>query len=200
MNDTKEIQEQRMRRYFIEATKDLLRAEGLRSVSVRKVAERAGYSYATMYHYFNNVQDLVFESVADFSAEIDGFVANRTADLAPGCETLRAIYTATVAYFVQYPGIFELFYLERGVSVSRRSEAMELIRSLLDRQTRDMWAACVAQGVFSEKDAGIRARQLNYALLGAMLLYMNRRHPQEYGEFNAIIDEQLDYGLKEYPV
>jgi len=195
MNDTKEIQEQRMRRYFIEATKDLLRAEGLRSVSVRKVAERAGYSYATMYHYFNNAQDLIFESVADFSAEIDAFVREQVDGREASPETLKAAYKSTIQYFIQYPGIFELFFLERGINVSRREEAMTLISSLLKRQTGALWDRCVESGCFTAEGARTRSVNLNYAILGLLLLYMNRRHPQDYGTFMELVDAQLAFGL-----
>ncbi|NLT49326.1 MAG: TetR/AcrR family transcriptional regulator, partial [Ignavibacteria bacterium] len=37
-----EIHEKRMKEYFIQATKELLKGEGLKVVSVRNVAEQAG--------------------------------------------------------------------------------------------------------------------------------------------------------------
>ena len=52
--EKKEIQEQRMRGYFIQATKEIIKGEGIKSVSVRNIADRAGYSYATLYNYFKD--------------------------------------------------------------------------------------------------------------------------------------------------
>ncbi len=69
--ERKQIQEQRIKNYFIQATKDLLKGEGLRTVSVRNIADRAGYSYATLYNYFKDVKDLVFECVKDFQEECE---------------------------------------------------------------------------------------------------------------------------------
>ena len=46
----KEIQEKRMRDYFIQATREILKGEGIESISVRNIADRAGYSYATLYN------------------------------------------------------------------------------------------------------------------------------------------------------
>ena len=40
----RQIQEERIKTYFLDAAKNLLRAEGLKGVSVRNVAYRAGYS------------------------------------------------------------------------------------------------------------------------------------------------------------
>src|SRR5512133_1434274 len=65
----KEIQEQRMRGYFIQAAKEILKGEGLRSLNVRHIADKAGYSYATLYNYFEDVNELTFLCVNDFYEE-----------------------------------------------------------------------------------------------------------------------------------
>ena len=57
----KELQEQRMKGYFLQATKDMLKSEGLKSVNVRAIADRAGYSYATLYNYFKDINDLKYD-------------------------------------------------------------------------------------------------------------------------------------------
>lgn len=67
--DNKKIQEERMKRYFIQATKKILKGEGLKAVNVRTIAKEAGYSYATLYNYFKDIKDLVFECVKDFQSE-----------------------------------------------------------------------------------------------------------------------------------
>ena len=53
----RQIQEERIKTYFLDSAKNLLRAEGLKGVSVRNVAYRAGYSYATLYNYFKDIND-----------------------------------------------------------------------------------------------------------------------------------------------
>ncbi|MBN2263533.1 MAG: TetR/AcrR family transcriptional regulator, partial [Prolixibacteraceae bacterium] len=62
----KQIQEERMKGYFVQAAKDILKSEGIKAISVRNIADRAGYSYTTLYNYFKDVNDLVFECVNDF--------------------------------------------------------------------------------------------------------------------------------------
>ena len=52
----RQIQEERIKTYFLDSAKNLLRAEGLKGVSVRNVAYRAGYSYATLYNYFKDIE------------------------------------------------------------------------------------------------------------------------------------------------
>ena len=53
--ENKEIQEERVRSYFVQAANEILRGEGITNLSVRNVSEKAGYSYATLYNYFKNI-------------------------------------------------------------------------------------------------------------------------------------------------
>ena len=99
----RQIQEERIKTYFLDSAKNLLRAEGLKGVSVRNVAYRAGYSYATLYNYFKDINDLLFRCVEDFCQEVGDFVAARTEGGAPGREGLRRTARAYVEYFVEYP-------------------------------------------------------------------------------------------------
>jgi len=102
----KEIQEQRMKNYFIQATKEILKGEGLKCISVRNVADRAGYSYATLYNYFKDIKDLIFECVVDFQQECEEFVKAESKKSSAGKEKIKAVTTAYIKYFIQYPGIF----------------------------------------------------------------------------------------------
>ncbi|MDQ0300171.1 AcrR family transcriptional regulator [Salibacterium salarium] len=56
----KEIQRDRMWHYFIDATAALIEEEGLEQVTIRKVAERAGFTSSTAYNYFGELSHLIF--------------------------------------------------------------------------------------------------------------------------------------------
>jgi AcrR family transcriptional regulator len=58
--DKKTIQKRRMMMYFIEAANEIIDSEGIESVTIRKVADIAGYNSATMYNYFENLDHLIF--------------------------------------------------------------------------------------------------------------------------------------------
>ena len=48
--------------YFIEAASQIIEEEGLEAVTIRKVADIAGYNSATLYNYFENLDHLIFFS------------------------------------------------------------------------------------------------------------------------------------------
>ena len=56
----KKIQRSRMWKYFIDATAEIIEKEGIENVTIRKVADRAGYNSATIYNYFTEISHLIF--------------------------------------------------------------------------------------------------------------------------------------------
>lgn len=56
----KQIQRNRIMTYFIDATIELIDEIGIGEVTLRKVADRAGYNSATLYNYFENLEHLIF--------------------------------------------------------------------------------------------------------------------------------------------
>lgn len=54
----------RIMSYFINAAISLIEEEGIENMTIRKVANKAGYNSATIYHYFDNLDELLlFASV-----------------------------------------------------------------------------------------------------------------------------------------
>ena len=54
----------RIMSYFINAAIELIEEEGIENLTIRKVADRAKYNSATLYHYFSNLDELeLFASV-----------------------------------------------------------------------------------------------------------------------------------------
>lgn len=190
--DRKEIQEQRIRNYFIEATREMLKGEGLRSINVRAVAERAGYSYATLYNYFKDIKELIFICVKGFQDEAEQSITSATVNIAPGSEKIKAIMKAYIHYFVQYPGIFELFFVEKMNDIGASQPTASLIYSFPDRLCDADWQFCVENEMLSEEKASILKDQLRFAVTGILLFYMHRGQPNGYKEFAGNIDTQLN--------
>jgi len=195
MMKNKELQEKRMKGYFIQATKDILRGEGLKGISVRNVADQAGYSYATLYNYFRDINDLVFLCVSDFQEECRQFVADRTSDKIPGIEKLKATILAYMNYFTEYPGIYDLFYLAKGGDFGNKQTIIEVIGTSLDDVCSADWDYCLSRKIFPEAQIEVLKVQLRYAVIGILSLYLNRLTPKTYPEFIKEADALIGYHL-----
>lgn len=56
----KEIQRLRKMKYFIDAAEEIIENEGIDKITIRKVADVAGYNSATLYNYFESLDHLLF--------------------------------------------------------------------------------------------------------------------------------------------
>lgn len=192
MLKNKEIQELRVKGYFIQAAKEMLKGEGLRSVSVRNISERAGYSYGTLYNYFKDIQELIFVCVKDFQDECEESVMQDSAGMEPGIERIKVRIRAYLKYFIQYPGIFELFFLERMTDIQVKQPISSLIYSFLDRLCLEDWEICISRDRYQPEQAGYLKSQLNYLAAGLLLYYLNRSQPVAYDEFWKTAVNQID--------
>jgi AcrR family transcriptional regulator len=62
----KEIQVNRIIKYFIDATAEIIEKEGIENVTIRKIGDLAGYNSATIYSYFKEVSHLIFFAAMKF--------------------------------------------------------------------------------------------------------------------------------------
>ncbi|MGF7186325.1 AcrR family transcriptional regulator [Desulfitispora alkaliphila] len=68
-DNRKEIQRERMYRYFIDATAEVIENEGIEKVSIRKIADKAGYTSSTVYNYFQEFSHLLYFAAMRFTKE-----------------------------------------------------------------------------------------------------------------------------------
>ncbi len=187
-----------MRSYFIESAKSMIKSEGVKTVSARNVAEKAGYSYATLYNYFRDMKDLVFECVKDFAEECREFAGQELHPAEYGPERIKSITRSFIRFFVQYPGIFELFFIESLPGVTHIDKTSELIDSILKDLLRDDWSHIGRNS--SKKDLlQEKMEKLHKNMVyGLLLMYLNRRIPADYDSFIASYNENTDMLFNPY--
>jgi AcrR family transcriptional regulator len=185
----KEIQEQRMRGYFIEATKEIIKGEGLQAVNVRVVADKAGYSYTTMYSYFKDINELVSLCIQDFLQECSDFTAEKIKQNSNQKPVIRVIVHAYADFFIQYPGIFSLFFLEPNIGGKRSAEIGQIVTNSL--------LQLVSQYIDIEWIANSTAKLtvLQTSIIGLLLFYLNRYTPSDYRVFKNELDTSIAFVL-----
>lgn len=183
----KKIQEERVKGYFVQAANEILRGEGIKSLSVRNVAEKAGYSYATLYNYFKDINELLSVCIIDFIEEGKEFIVGETQDIPKGIVRLEAIIKSYVKFFVQYPGIFELFYITPLIN----AKSANAIISFLDEMCNDDWNHLLQNGDHSKEEIQIAKEGIKYLITGILVLYNNRRYPTDYVTFQETLNNQI---------
>lgn len=192
----KAIQEERMKGYFLTAAKELIRGEGLKVVSTRNVAERAGYSYATLYNYFKDIRDLIFSCVEDFMAECREFITKEIPSTVSGDRALIAISNSYTKFFVQYPGIFDLFFQEKANQISTAKSNLGAIDALFDSLVDHEWKVLKNQKKSTDRAIAKAQEFHKLALHGLLMLYLNNRTNDDYEEIMNQVGEITRFAIK----
>ncbi|WP_289049244.1 TetR family transcriptional regulator [Acidaminococcus timonensis] len=103
---TLSIRQKRNMAYFVEATEKILQKEGLGGVTIRRVAAEAGYNSATLYNYFQDLDDLILFGSVCYLRE---YLVDLAHELQPGMDSLeryRTIYRCFNNHAFQAPEIF----------------------------------------------------------------------------------------------
>lgn len=165
-----QIKEQRTINYFIEATKTTIMSEGIVALNVRNIATRAGYSPATLYAYFKNLNNLILQSCISFG---DDFV-NYLKENCSGSTNKKDVYKYYIRYFIQYPSLFNLFFLETMPLLRNDktiiSNILEKIREISNMDAEENY-------------------QYFTTINGFLMLYLNRNIPENYQEFDKKIND-----------
>ncbi|MCF7953841.1 MAG: TetR/AcrR family transcriptional regulator, partial [Spirochaetales bacterium] len=186
-----EIQKERMRKYFTSAAEEIIKGEGLRAVSARNIAERAGYSYATLYNYFSDMKEVIFACVKDFQEECSDFTSAFAAGAAPGKGHIEAVGKGYCAFFIQYPSIFELIYTETSNDVMGIKHVGEQIQDHFQSLCRADWEYLVSAGEMTAQEAQNMSSLFAHTLIGYLLMYINRKCPDDYTEFMRAVDQSF---------
>jgi len=191
-----EIQDVRMRRYFIDAAKELIKGEGAVVVSTRNVAERSGYSYATIYNYFKDVRDLIFACIEDFQQECKEYIEEEVKGIKGAKKKISSITNSYIRFFCMYPGIFELFFLEKPKIISTRKSSIESIYTFFDDIINESWQSFASERKINQSDLGTIKQAYKLAIHGELLFFINRRNNETLESVTKRIDSILNYLIR----
>lgn len=145
VKERQEREREEVRRKILDAARELFVAEGYRSVSIRKVAEKIEYSPAALYSYFPSKDDLFFALAEEGFRKLFDFT-NRE----PG-DSIDAIRDGFIRYYQfsrLHPEYFDLMFVDRTVPrIGRDWERFSFVVQMID-QVCKMLRRAIDAGVF----------------------------------------------------
>jgi AcrR family transcriptional regulator len=110
--ERRSLRKQELRRSILTAAAEVFVAQGYEHFSMRQVAERIGYSATTIYLYFENKDDLLFEVVFDgWQRFSDEFLAAAAASQDP-LERLRAMVRVYISFGLENPAVYGSMFVQ----------------------------------------------------------------------------------------
>lgn len=141
-------------------------AEGVENLSVRKVAQKAGYSYATIYHYFKDVEELLVQTKRVMVEDTASYMQAAVSAPPKNEAELQMLFTAYVRYHMEHPQIFRFFYFYR--LPDHTAETLDF-RVIWQETLRFL----VQNGTITEAELETCAKTLVYTVHGLLALYLS---------------------------
>ena len=107
-----DIKKKRILRAFINSVRKVINEEGIENVTIRKIAKVAGYNSASIYNYFDNLNQLIFFgsiSFLDDYVKAIPFYLNKSDD---ELEQYKLIWKCFVENSFENPQIFYAIFTE----------------------------------------------------------------------------------------
>ena len=113
-------EKQELRQAILTAAGELFLEQGYERFSLRKVAERIGYSPTTIYLYFRDKDDLLFTVVDEGFVRFGQQLATAAESQEDPWERLIALGRAYVAFGLQHPVYYPLMFMQRTDFLTHR--------------------------------------------------------------------------------
>lgn len=192
--DKKIIQEERMRSYFIEAAKRIVREEGVKSLTVKKIANLAGYAPGTLYNYFSDLNTLLFYCVADFLEESKKEIQNKVGDIHDEKEKLITATRAYSEYFINNPNVFELVFMEDLGPVPENLKE-EILNPKIVLILNQILMECAQKGIISKERTTLLENIIGSSINGLLLFVIKNKTRVAKEEIIKLIEEEVNYLL-----
>ncbi len=191
MNEKQIQRGRKVRSSFLEAAREIIVTEGVENVSVRRVADMAGYSYAAIYNYFADTGDLLLETKGVMLQDVMAHMMQNFPVEISSAEDFKTLCRRYIDYYVQHPHIFEFFYtyrLRQGKSALPKGFDFNSINMRGFANLAQNWH-------LPEADVVVVMKTIIYAMHGALVLYFydNGVHKED---LYADADRMIEYLLK----
>lgn len=175
--------------YFVETTKQHIMQAGIESVSVRKIAEDSGYSYATIYNYFTDVNDLLWTTKKSMISDLVVYMNDSTDIDVFDLEGIKHLFHTYMKYYFEYPNVFKFFYFYEVVPNNLNdNEAFDF---------NDQWVNTFNHLVQNKQikieEVQIITKTIIYAVHGLLMLHFSQNGKQSFESACLEVDQLIDY-------
>jgi AcrR family transcriptional regulator len=169
MSKIETIKSQRVKSYFVQAAKEIILNEGVENTSVRKVADKAGYSFSTIYNYFTDINELLQEVKAMMIQDVINHLQEKMPNKIYDLDDIKTLHRLYIEYYIKQPNVFSFFYSYRLSTVKTKPTDMPNF----EKNWRDTYCGLVMRGVIKETEVEVVAKTIIYTIHGALALYFS---------------------------
>lgn len=190
-NDNKRtIKNQRVKALFLQAAKEIIISEGVGNVTVRKIADMTGYSYATIYHYFRDLNELLMEVKTVMIRDLMEYMKLHTVDLMDSLDGIKKQNHIFIDYFIEHPNIYIFFYSYQLDTAKIESG----VKNEFGENNGEIYQIFVTKGAIKAADVPVIAKAIIYSVYGALAVYFSN-NGLTINKLYEDIDQVIDFLL-----
>lgn len=114
--DKRSARKQKVRDIFIEAACEILEKDGVEGLTIRKVGDLAQYNSATIYNYFNDVNELIWHAVIQLMNKYYSNYLNKFEEEKDPLEGYLKIWETFCIFCLDHPNISRFLLYENLTS------------------------------------------------------------------------------------
>lgn len=174
---------------FIEAAKELIKESGIENISIRKIAEKAGFHNSTLYLYFKDADELIMLASLEHFAEYSNALAHLSSKHWDANENFYFIWRFFAESMFKEPNIFyNYFFGKYGDSFG---DILKHYYELFPEQTASL--SPEIEDMFLAKNLEVRCLKL----LKTIESLDNRITPDNLNMINELILSYVKYTLSQ---
>jgi AcrR family transcriptional regulator len=188
-----------LRRLILDEARHLMISQGYHSLSMRKIASKAGCSATSIYLYFRNKDDLLHALIEEGFEMLREILVAAAASVKDPLARIEALCREYVQFGLQNPEYYEVMFLLRPEHMERYPvEKFRQARKNLELITNTLNELQGNQGV-KNGNAYVRAHAVTASLHGAVVLVNAGRLDVriDKADFVETVIQQILSGLKQ---
>lgn len=187
-------------RVLLEAAKSIVLSDGHEAVTVRRVADLTGYSYPIMYHYFKDLNALLWtlriEMIGDMVMDLKEATPTPTgAHKAALISQIKEIFHLYAQYFFKHPTVFRFFYFH-NFSKPEDDQEYAMLEASFTEGWFETFGGLVKLGVLSADAVEIVAKTIIYSLEGMIMLSLSNNGSLTENDVYEELNQLISYLLK----
>ncbi len=141
----------KIRQAMMQAAGELLLEQGYEGFSLRKVAQRVGFSPGNIYLYFKDKDDLLYSAIADGFRQFGERLEQAVAQTKDPFERILSLGRSYVEFGLENPVHYELMFVQRTdyLFVKRQIPGVDKLMYLKQAVAEAMIAGVIRQGNIS---------------------------------------------------
>jgi len=183
------------RREILDAARELFINEGYEKFSMRRLAEKIGYSATTIYLYFKDKDDLLFAICEEFFTHFSAQLNNIRSVSQDPIETLRKALLYLMEFGLKNTNQYKVIFFTKSNIYGTQEEFVE--KESMARNTyfvfREMVQNCIKAGRMRDLDVDVISHTLAIASHG--LITMALYNPNFLKDNSKVIAHTLVDGL-----